>query len=276
MKKVAVIHDLSGIGRCSLNVAISILAVLQKQPCPLPTAILSNQTGFKDFSFLDFTPYIREYYHHWEKLGYHFDGIYSGFLGSVQQINLLEDFIKIFKKDHTLVMIDPVMGDNGKLYSIYPDDYPEHMKKLIQHADVITPNATEFSLLTGYDFQKEGMNKERILEYANVLSEMGPSQIIITGVVSKTDSDNIYNIGMDFKEQIYFEEGIPYNKISYSGTGDIFASIVCGYLTEGYKLQESVKIAAGFIAKAIEYTTKYQLDTNEGIMYENFLKELNI
>ncbi len=276
MKKVAVIHDLSGIGRCSLNVAISILAVLKKQPCPLPTAILSNQTGFKSFSFLDFTEYIKEYYSHWKDIGYTFDGIYSGFLGSVQQIELLTDFIKEFKTDKTLVMIDPVMGDNGKLYPIYPDDYPGHMKQLIRYANVITPNITEFALLTGYDAMKEGINKEKLQDYGRQLGELGPKQIIITGVVNPNRPDCLYNIGMDFNKQTYFEVSSPYNHISYSGTGDIFASIVCGYLTDGYDLEKSVKIAADFIAKAIAYTAEYNLDTNEGIMYEQFLKELNI
>ncbi len=276
MKKVAVIHDLSGIGRCSLNVAISILAVLKKQPCPLPTAILSNQTGFKSFSFLDFTQYIKDYYSHWKEIGYTFDAIYSGFLGSDQQIELLTDFIKQFKTDNTLVMIDPVMGDNGKLYAIYPEDYPKYMKELIRYADVITPNFTEFTLLSGYDMAKEGINKKKLLEYGKTLSELGPSRIIITGVVKADQPGYLYNIGMDFKKDTYFEVSTSYNNISYSGTGDIFASIVCGYLTEGYALEESVQIATDFIARAIDYTSQYDLDTNEGIMYEIFLKELNV
>ncbi|WP_069998630.1 pyridoxamine kinase [Cellulosilyticum sp. I15G10I2] len=276
MKKVAVIHDLSGIGRCSLNAAISILAVLKKQPCPLPTAILSNQTGFKSFSFLDFTQYIKEYYSHWKKIGYHFDTIYSGFLGSIEQIELLTDFIKQFKTDKTLVMIDPVMGDNGKLYAVYPEDYPKHMRELIRHADVITPNFTEFTLLTGYDAQEEGINKQKLIACGRELAENGPQQIIVTGICSAEQPDHLYNLGMDFAKDVCFEVGTSYNNISYSGTGDIFASIVCGYLTDGYTLEESVKIAAEFIAKAIDYTSKYNLDTNEGIMYEIFLKELNI
>ncbi|MDF2613708.1 MAG: Phosphomethylpyrimidine kinase type [Clostridia bacterium] len=276
MKKIAVIHDLSGIGRCSLNAAISILAVLKNQPCPLPTAILSNQTGFKNFSFLDFTQYIKEYYSHWKQIGYTFDAIYSGFLGSTEQIDLLTDFITQFKTDKTLVMIDPVMGDNGKLYAIYPNDYPEHMKKLIRYADVITPNLTEFALLTGYDFLKEGINKEKLLEHGRQLLRLGTKQIIITGAVDKNRPEYLFNIGMDFSKEDYFEVGVPYNNISYSGTGDIFASIVCGYLTHGHELEESVRIATQFISKAIKYTVEFGLDTNEGIMYEMFLKELDI
>lgn len=276
MKKVAVIHDLSGIGRCSLNAAISILAVLKTQPCPLPTAILSNQTGFKSFSFLDFTPYIKEYYSHWKQIGYTFDAIYSGFLGSTEQITLLTDFISQFKTEKTLVMIDPVMGDNGKLYPIYPQDYPQHMRELIRQADVITPNITEFSLLTGYNAENETFSIEKFAEYGINLAKSGPSQIIVTGVMDKDRPEYVVNVGMDFKKEAFFEYAVPYNKVSYSGTGDIFASIVCGYLTHGYGLEQSVKTASHFIQKAIDYTAAFALDTNEGVMYENFLKELDV
>ena len=276
MKKVAVIHDLSGIGRCSLNAAISILSVLKMQPCPLPTAILSNQTGFDSFSFLDFTSYMKDYYSHWKEIGYTFDAIYSGFLGSDQQIEILVDFIQQFKTEQSLVMIDPVMGDGGKLYPIYPQTYPQQMKKLIQYADVITPNFTEFSLLTGYDVEKEGINKERLLECADKLAAIGPKKIIITGATDSRFPKYLFNIGMDFEKNHYMEVSTVYNQISYSGTGDIFASIVCGYLVEGYALEESIRIATEFIAKAIEYTAQYGLDTNEGIMYEIFLKEMEI
>lgn len=282
MKKVAVIHDLSGIGRCSLNVAISILAVLKLQPCPMPTAILSNQTGFKSFSFLDFTPYIKGYYAHWKELGYTFDTIYSGFLGSTEQMVLVADFIKQFKTEKTLVVIDPVMGDHGELYAIYPKDYPEYMKTLIGYADVITPNMTEFTLLTGYNPLEEGVSKGKFLEHGERLAHLGPHQIIVTGVIDQNRPGYLFNIGMDFKRGEYFEVEAQYNGRAYSGTGDIFASIICGYLTHGYGLKQSIEIATKFIAKAIHYTTEFAhdlgqaMDPNEGVMYEVFLRELDI
>ncbi len=274
MKKTAVINDLSGIGRCSLNVAISILSTLKVQACPLPTALLSNQTGFKEFSFLDFTPYMRDYFKHWKTIGYHFDSIYSGFLGSTEQIEVLSDFIDAFKEEQTLVLIDPVMGDNGLLYSIYPEDYPGYMQKLVAKADIITPNLTEFSLLTGYDLAW-GIQKEKLLAYAGELTKNGLKQMVITGVWDEKNPKELINIGVDFDKNHYFEKKVSYDGISYSGTGDIFASILCGYLTRGYSLQEAVCIASEFITKAIGYTSQFQLDTNEGILYENFLKELN-
>ncbi|PHV69204.1 pyridoxine kinase [Sporanaerobium hydrogeniformans] len=273
MEKIAVINDLSGIGRCSLNVAISIVASCGLQPCPLPTALLSNQTGFKTFSFLDFTPYMREYFEHWKQIGYDFDGIYSGFLGSKQQVELIIEFIKLFKKEATLVLIDPVMGDNGMLYSIYEKDYPSYMKKLISYAEVITPNKTEFALLTGYDWSW-GVDKEKIYTYAKELSKLGPKQIVITGVGQSEGSQIVSNLGMDFNKNEFFEEKVAYNGISYSGTGDIFASILAGQLTKGKSLRKAVQTASTFIAKAVAYTASYEISPQEGILYEVFLKEL--
>lgn len=274
MKKVAVINDLSGIGRCSLNVAISILANLECQPCPLPTAILSNQTGFGEFTFLDFTEHMTEYFSHWEKIGYQFDTIYSGFLGSIEQMVILEAFIKQFKTQHTQVVIDPVMGDDGELYSIYPQDYPRYMKQFIQYADIITPNMTEFSLLTGYDFDQEGINKDRLFEVARALADNGPQQIAITGVRDKENPEKLWSIGLDVLHDHYIAIEVPFNGKSYSGTGDIFASVLTGYLTQGYLLEEAMQIATSFIGKAIDYTEQFNVDTKEGIYYEKFLKEL--
>ena len=164
MKKSAIINDLSGIGRCSLNVAIAILATLKIQTCPLPTAILSNQTGFDEFSYLDFTPHMKDYYAYWDKLNYEFDSIYSGFLGSKEQVEILVDFIKRFKKKDTLVLIDPVMGDNGVLYPVYEKTYPIDMRRLVALADVITPNITELTLLLGVTLE-EVITKEDLKDY---------------------------------------------------------------------------------------------------------------
>lgn len=276
MKKAALIHDLSGIGRCSLNAAITVTASMGIQPCPLPTAILSNQTGFESFSFLDFTPYMKAYYEAWKKIGYTFDVIYSGFLGSKEQIDLLMEFMLDFKQLDTLVLIDPVMGDNGELYPIYNEDYPEYMKRLVEYATIITPNMTEFSLLTGYDYKMDGLNRKKIYEYARVLSEMGPKQIVITGLIDPENPDRLINLGIDFNTNESFEVEAFYNGKSYSGTGDLFASVLCGCLTRGDSLRQSVYVATDFISKAVTYTSNYPIETTEGIMYEIFLKELSV
>lgn len=273
MKRAAIINDLSGIGRCSLNVAISILATLKIQTCPFPTAILSNQTGFDSFSFLDFTPHMKAYYSQWQQLGTEFDTIYSGFLGSKEQVEILIDFIKVFKKQDTLVVIDPVMGDNGELYPIYEQTYPEDMKKLVALADVMTPNITELKLLLGIDLNRK-ITKEQLRDYRDRLSVLGPKQIIVTGIIQE---DKMYNVGIDLEKDEWHEVEVRYNHKSYSGTGDIFASIVCGYLTQGAPMKKSIEVAIDFISQVITYTEKQtNWDTRDGIMYEIFLRELNI
>lgn len=271
MKRAAIINDLSGIGRCSLNVAIPILATLQIQTCPLPTAVLSNQTGFDSFSFLDFTPHMREYYTHWKKLNKTFDAIYSGFLGSKEQVEILIDFIQQFKEKDTLVLIDPVMGDNGKLYAVYDKGYPQIMRKLVELADVITPNITELKLLLGIDLE-EMITREQLKGYKKELETLGPNQIIITGMIEQSC---MYNIGIDLERDEWYEIPVSYNQKSYSGTGDIFASVICGELMGGKGLKESIELATYFISLAIQETEKYKdWDTRDGILFEKFLKEL--
>ncbi len=279
MKRAAIINDLSGLGRCSLNVATTILSVLEVQACPLPTAVLSNQTGFKEFSFLDFTPHMKEYYTHWEKLKLEFDAIYSGFLGSTEQVEIIIDFVKRFKKENTLVLIDPVMGDNGILYPIYETTYPEDMKRLVALADVITPNITELKLLLGIPLEEE-MTREELRLYQTDhdkhedLKALGPKKIIVTGLI---EEDEMYSIGIDVEKDEWYEVKTAYNHKSYSGTGDIFASILCGALTQGQQLKTSIELATHFISKAIQYTEKVpNWDTRNGIMFEKFLKELSI
>ncbi|WP_054742198.1 pyridoxamine kinase [Cellulosilyticum ruminicola] len=279
MKRAAIINDLSGIGRCSLNVAIAILSVLEVQACPLPTAVLSNQTGFKEFSFLDFTPHMQAYYTHWKKLNREFDAIYSGFLGSTEQVEIIIGFVERFKKENTLVLIDPVMGDNGVLYPIYETTYPEDMKRLVALADVVTPNITELKLLLGIPLE-EKMTREELRLYQTdydkheSLKALGPKKIIVTGLI---EEDQMYSVGIDLEKDEWYEVKTSYNHKSYSGTGDIFASILCGALTRGAQLKDSIELATHFIGKAIEYTEKVpNWDTRDGIMFEKFLKELSI
>ncbi len=279
MKRAAIINDLSGIGRCSLNVAIAILSTLEIQACPLPTAVLSAQTGFEGFSFLDFTPHMKAYYTHWEKLEHRFDAIYSGFLGSKEQVEILLDFVSRFKKEQTLVLIDPVMGDNGELYPVYEATYPEDMRRLVALADVITPNITELKLLMGIDLKKQ-ITREELKLYTTdkkkleQLKALGPQKIVVTGLI---EDDAMYNVGIDLENQAWHEVKVAYNHKSYSGTGDIFASIVCGCLTRGVDLNYSIKVASEFISKGIRYTERQSnWDTRDGIMFEAFLKELRI
>jgi pyridoxine kinase len=271
IKKIAAVHDLSGFGRCSLTAAIPVLSVMGVQCCPMPTAVLSNQTGFESYSYLDFTPYMPEYINQWEKLDIEFDAIYTGFLGSEQQIDVVIDFITRFKKADTWVAVDPVMGDNGKLYPIYSDSMCDNMKRLISHADIVMPNLTEAAFLAGWQHPILEAEKADIIEIAERISQLGPQKIIITGAIKQ---NIVTNHVFDFSRGLQFETSSGYNHKTYSGAGDVFASIICGSILNGESLQTAVIKASEFVEKAVNYTSS--IDTNEkhGIMFEKFLKEL--
>ena len=268
LKKVAAINDLSGIGKCSLSVAIPILSALKVQCCPFPTAILSSQTGFSQYTFLDLTNEMEKYSNTWKKLNLNIDTIYSGFLGSSSQIDIVRNFIK--SNPHAFVIVDPVLGDNGELYPIFNNDTCTKMKDLVIHSNLITPNITEACLLLNKDY-KDNFSEEEVITIAKKLSELGPSKVIITGIIR----DNmIYNLSYDKEEDKAFTYGLEYNKCSYSGTGDIFVSIICGLITNNYDLEFAVKTASDFIYKCVSYTSKYENDRNQGVMFEMFLNDL--
>ncbi|WP_300379970.1 pyridoxamine kinase [Clostridium sp.] len=269
IKKVAAINDLSGVGRCSLTVAIPILSVLGVECCPFPTAILSCQTAFKGYTFLDMTDKMDEYKSSWDRLNFKFDCIYSGFLGSEEQIETVIDMVKDHKE--ALIVIDPVMGDNGIIYNTYTSKMCKEMRRLVSYADIITPNITEAYLLADRTYNKEKVNREEILEIAKEISKMGPKKIIITGIVI---NDKIYTFSYDKEVEQSFFVSSDFIKRSYGGTGDIFVSILIGLLLNSYSLKYSIEKAMEFIYKAINYTIKEDRDPKEGIIFEKFLKEL--
>ena len=259
IKKVAAINDMSGIGKCSLTVAIPILSALKTQCCPYPTAILSSQTGYPKFTYLDLTPHMKEYNKTWKELNVSFDTIYSGFLGSIDQIDIVCDFIK--SNDNAYVIVDPVMGDGGDYYQTFNDEICNKIKDLVKISDLVTPNLTEACLLTNNKY-----HTNYTLE-----ATLGPKKVIITGILI---DNNIINLGYDKENDEYFSYSLKYNNKSYSGTGDIFTSIISGLITNGHDFKDSIKIASDFIFKCIEYTSKYDIDPNDGVFFEVFLNDL--
>lgn len=180
-KKIAVINDLSGFGRCSIAVALPLISHLGIQCCPLPTAVFSDHTGFESFYVKDFTDSMEPYMAEWKKLDLEFEGILTGFLGSVRQIDLVEKFLKEFTTDRTTVIVDPVMGDYGKLYATYTDELCRGIGRLVQYADILTPNVTEACILTGTPYQ-EHFTEAELLALAQRLCDQGPERVVITGV----------------------------------------------------------------------------------------------
>lgn len=266
-KRVIAINDISSFGKCSLSVAISILSAAGIETCALPTAVLSAHTGFKGYTFCDLTSNILPSADHWKKLGLSFDGIYSGYLGSKEQVKCVEKVMDQFSFD--IKLVDPVMGDDGKLYDGFTEDFPQEMKKLIKHADVIVPNVTESCLLTGVSYREEH-SKEYIEELIDRLKEECNSSIVITGINSKTDkiSTAVYENG-----NITYIENDKQRAV-YSGTGDVFASTFMAALMEGYDTVSAAKLSADFVSECIEITRKVSSERHYGINFELNTKSL--
>lgn len=278
VKKVAAINDLSGLGRCSLTAAIPILSVMSVQPCTLPTAVLTNQTGFDSFYMDDCTDKIDKYITEWKKLGCSFDAIYTGFLSSAEQLSAIRKFVKEFRQESAILLVDPVMADNGQIYGTYTAEMCKELSDFAMTADVITPNLTEACLLAGEDYNEfssllSQLDTEafenKMFALTKKLADKGPKTVVITGVKAK---DRMCNFAFDGNEYScvsnrLFEGG-------YSGTGDITASVICAKLVNGFTVKQALKTACGFLERAIEFTSENGGDYNHGIMFEPFLQLL--
>ena len=269
IKKVAAINDLSGFCRCSLAVAMPCFSALGIWCCPLPTAILSNHTGYEKFFFDDYTEKMNPYWKKWEENGIEFDAIYTGFLGSVVQIDIVMEFIKKFKNENNIVVIDPVMGDDGVLYSTYTKDMQNEMKKLIKYADVITPNVTECSFLSDTAYTGEDVSIDTVRKMCKKIE--GVKSIVVTGIRNDDKIINyIYNTQTQ-EEEIVSRKA---NDVYYAGTGDVFSSVLCGCLTNGMPLKKAVEKSALFVEKAVNLSVELGIDHKEGLAIEKCLIDL--
>lgn len=274
MKKIAIINDMSGYGRCSLSVIMPIVSHLGVQACPLPTAIFSNHTGFKSFYKCDFTKHMQAFIEEWQKLGLTFDGVLTGFLGSAKQIQIVEDFIKWQREvGNPIVIVDPVMGDNGKIYATYTPQMCRGMKKLIAYADIITPNLTEACYLTGTPYRTEGWTDAEYQTMVNKLHRMGAHQVVITGVLC--DPKHIGNVvSTEAGKPLEFVKQ-PLVKHPRSGTGDVFAGIIAGDAVKDIQFKDSVRRASHFVCNCLRGTAYDENgDNNTGIEFERELRKL--
>lgn len=268
-KKIAVTNDMSGYGRCSIAVSLPVISKLKVQCCPVPTAIFSNHTGYEHYFFDDYTEKMPEYIRNWKLLGLEFSGIYSGFLGSDAQIDIVENFIRDFRTEQTLVIIDPVMGDYGKAYATFTPTLCKSMKRLVQYADILTPNLTEACILTDTPY-KEKWRKKEIRELAVKLMEMGPSKVVITGIVQ---GSYIANYVCDEKKCEHFLRTIRVGT-QRCGTGDLFASIIAADAVNGVDFAVSVKKASNFVKKCIEKSMELEIPVTDGVAFEEILDKL--
>lgn len=265
--KVAAIHDLSGVGRCSLSVILPTMSAQGIQVCPVPTAILSAHTGgFGEVVLRDLTDYISPALEHYKRLDYKFDCIYSGFLASTEQIDHCLEFFEYYKD--ALKVVDPVMADNGKPYKTCSAELCSRMGELAAIADIITPNITEAAMLLGENPLQPDVAMQKIKSYLVRLSELGPKIVVITSVFS---DGKTYNVGYDRDRSKFWR--IPYNLINahYPGTGDVFASVLTGSILRGDSLPIAMNRATAFLERAIKTTYSYSTDSREGIMLESCL-----
>lgn len=271
--RVAAIHDMSGMGRCSMTVIMPVMSALGCQVCPLPTAILSNHSEYKYFYFFDFTDHMEEYYSYWEKNNAEFDCLYSGFIGSEKQINIMIEIINKMKKNNNpLIVVDPVMGDHGEIYKTYTDDMVQKMGSLVKKADIITPNLTEAGILLGKKYKGETISIKLLKEYLKELCSMGPETALITGIT--TDEEEHINACCNSKTNEYWKVSFDYVDTRYPGTGDLFTSLFTGYLLNGKSLPEAMEDASIFVSKTVRATYEAGTPGSEGVLFEKIMKEL--
>ena len=268
--RVAAVHDLSGFGRCSLTVAIPILSAMGVQCCPLPTAFLSTHTGdFEGYTFLDLTDEMEKAAAHWKSLDLKFQSVYSGFLGSEHQIEVVEQFIRDFRGKDTIIVVDPVMGDQGIVYKTYTPAMCEGMKRLAASADVITPNLTEAALLLDIPYTEMPTDEEGLRNIVARLSLEGQRSVVLTGFSSHPDLTGAlcYDAVSEETSAVQVER---VNREFY-GTGDVFTSVLTGALVKGSPLKDAASQAVGFVLECARLTAQNQLPLREGVDFEPLL-----
>ena len=271
--RVAAIHDMSGFGRCSLTVAIPILSAMGIQCCPLPTAFLSTHTGgFEGFTFLDMTDEMPKVSAHWKQLGLSFQALYSGFLGSERQIGIVEDFIRDFRTPDTLVVVDPVMGDHGRVYQTYTPAMCAGTAHLAAQADVITPNLTEAALLLGVPYENLPAGESGCREIVERLSLEGKRSVVLTGASAGEDETG----AVCFDTATGRVETVQTKRVprEFHGTGDVFASVLTGALVQGASLTSAARAAVDFVRLCAERTAAQGLPMREGVDFEPLLGTL--
>lgn len=268
--RVAAIHDLSGFGRCSLTVVLPILSTMGIQCCPLPTAFLSTHTGgFEGFTFLDMTDEMPKVANHWKSLDLRFQAIYSGFLGSERQIDIVTDFIRNFRQKDTVVVVDPVMGDQGEVYQTYTPAMCAGTARLAEEADVITPNLTEAALLLGISCQDLPAGENGCREVAERLSLGGRRSVVLTGVSSAPELTGALCFdARTGRTHVLQTRRVPRD---FLGTGDVFASVLTGALVQGTALPEAVRQAVEFVHACAVRTAAENLPMRDGVDFEPLL-----
>ncbi len=274
-KRVLAIHDLCSFGRCSLTAAIPVISAMGSQVCPFPTALFSNNFTYGDFTFSDFNSKMAGFMDKWEKLGFTYDCIYSGFLADVNQIAIVKEAVARFargEQKNALVVVDPAMGDDGKLYPTLNADFVVNMRSLVQQADLITPNYTEACLLLDLAYETSIPENDALEALCRKLATRDNQKVVITSVPA---ADNQIKVAcFDASSGEFAQHSTERIPFATCGTGDLFTSVLTGAMLQGKSLSDAVLAAMRFVSLAIQYTYDSGSDYREGVQVEPCLKHL--
>ena len=271
IKKIAAVNGIVGFGKSSLAVTVPVISAMGIQCCPMPTALFSNHPGFPQFYKKDLTTELPEYLNYWQKLSLTFDGILSGFLSSQEQIEMVKHLIRAFSTERTKVIIDPIMGDNGRLYSVYTKEMCEAMKELVSYAHILTPNLTEACILADIPYHSGDWTDKELHELLRHLKKYPAEQIVVSGISSE---DFLVNLIYDKAHGTTIQKQKKAGK-ERSGTGDVFAAIIASNAVHGRPFEESVTMAGQFVREAIIFTEENKIPSTDGVYFEPLLGTLS-
>lgn len=271
MKRVLTIQDISCLGKCSLTIALPVISALGVETVILPTAVLSTHTMFKNFTVKDLSDQLEPITAHWESEGVSFDAVYTGYLGTIEQIAQVRDIFRRFRGENTTVVVDPVMADNGKLYPAFNMDYVKENAKLCGDADIIVPNITEAAFMTGMEYREE-YDEGYIREMLSALNDLGAGISVLTGVSLQKGKTGV--MGYDRKTGKYYVYQNDRVDASYHGTGDLFSSTCVGEMMRGLDWQDAMRIAADYTAHTIRVTLENPRKPWYGVDFETTIPDL--
>lgn len=271
MKRIVTIQDISCVGKCSLTVALPIISAMGVEAAILPTAVLSTHTMFQNFTVKDLTDQVEPIAEHWKKENFKFDAVYTGYLGSFEQIDLMKKFFEDFKNESNILFVDPAMADNGKLYPAFDEAFAKYMGTLCGKADIIVPNITEACFMTGMEYKTE-YDEEYVKEMLQKLCDLGAKISILTGVSFAEGKTGVMGYDKATGEYAYYEhDKLP---VSFHGTGDIFSSTCVGAMMNGMDWKEAVKVAADYTAECIRLTLEDPAKPWYGVNFEQAIPYL--
>ncbi len=271
MKRIVTVQDISCVGKCSLTVALPIISAMGVEAAIIPTAVLSTHTMFSEFTVKDLTDQITPITEHWKRAGIDFDAIYTGYLGSFEQIDLMIKMFSDFRKENSIAFVDPAMADNGKLYPAFDEAFAKKMASLCAVADIIVPNITEACFMTGTEYRTE-YDEAYVKELLQKLAALGAKICLLTGVSFEKGTTGV--MGYEKATGEYFYYSHKQHSRSYHGTGDVFSSTCIGAIMNGLDWKKAATVAADYTAECIKLTIEDPKGNDYGVNFEQAIPYL--